>query len=333
MPPSPVWHSTGTLTNPLIFVDARVAAIRRGCVVASAHVGLEYRSGQDGSRLRSSEGVREGSDWGKSGQHEADSGDVDHRLRRLHLELVVLAEAAVAPEPGQAALHDPSQAFDLERALAAAGDDQLPAVVPQQVAGQLAAFVPRVGHHGADGGEERAQAPEQTRTRLLVWYVRRLDPARDRQAQRVHQDVALAAPDQLVPVKAARAAALGRLRQLPVHDDERWARRPSRGNTRPSVHSPVQAHPGASILPRSEIVVDRAPGREVTWQQASLVARAQQLEDRVQHRAQAGRARASAGLRRWQQRRRDGPLCVAQVRVEAARASHIANPAVVRRRC
>ncbi len=31
------------LTNPLIFVDSRVAVIRACCVAASTHVGLEHR--------------------------------------------------------------------------------------------------------------------------------------------------------------------------------------------------------------------------------------------------------------------------------------------------
>src|ERR1700694_1667915 len=34
-------------------------------------------------------------------EHEA-CGDVDQRLGRLHLELVILAEAAIATEPGEA---------------------------------------------------------------------------------------------------------------------------------------------------------------------------------------------------------------------------------------
>ena len=59
----------------------------------------------------------------------------------------------------------------------------------------------------------------------------------------------------------------------------------------------------------------RAPGRVLARQQAPLAAGPEQVEDRVQHGAQAGRARAPAGPSRWQQRRDNGPRRVAQIRV------------------
>src|SRR5688572_2598336 len=79
---------------------------------------------------RRSEGVREGSGRSEAVQHEADRRDVDHRLGRPHLVLVVPGEAAVAAEPGEAALHDPGRPDDAEGALAAPHGHQAPALPP-----------------------------------------------------------------------------------------------------------------------------------------------------------------------------------------------------------
>ena len=92
---------------------------------------------------------------GEAVEHEADRRDVDHSFRGLHPILVVLAETAVAAQPREAALDDPGQPFDLEGALAALGDDQLPALVLLQRPRELTALMPCIGHHGADRREER----------------------------------------------------------------------------------------------------------------------------------------------------------------------------------
>jgi hypothetical protein len=41
-------------------------------------------------------------------QHEANVGDIDERLRRLHSEFVVFAQSSIAPEPGKTALFEPA---------------------------------------------------------------------------------------------------------------------------------------------------------------------------------------------------------------------------------
>ena len=68
-------------------------------------------------------------------------GNLDQRLGCLHLEVVILAEAAIAAKPGEAALHDPGQALDLESALASFGDDEPPPFVFPKCAGRLTALV------------------------------------------------------------------------------------------------------------------------------------------------------------------------------------------------
>jgi hypothetical protein len=55
------------------------------------------------------------------------------------------AQASIAAKPGEAALHNPCEACDLERALLAFDDLQLPAVLAQQVMRELAALVSGIG--------------------------------------------------------------------------------------------------------------------------------------------------------------------------------------------
>jgi hypothetical protein len=81
----------------------------------------------------------------------------------------------------------------------------------------------------------------------------------------------------------------------------------------------IAAWPGTEAPRRvgagTEVVMDRAPRREATWQQSSLAARAKQVEDRADHRLQIRRPRPTPRLGRRQMRLDDRPPCVAHVRV------------------
>ena len=68
-------------------------------------------------------------------------GDFDECFRALHAVLVILVQSSISAKPGEAALHNPGEACDLERALPAFDDLQLPAVLAQQVTRELATLV------------------------------------------------------------------------------------------------------------------------------------------------------------------------------------------------
>jgi hypothetical protein len=151
---------------------------------------------------------KKGSDGRETVEHETERGDVDQRLRDLQLILVILAEVTVTAEPGGL-----RSMVQVSPVILNARWPRLmmttPTLVPLERASKLAALLARIGHHGADRGEERAQTTEQARARALVGDSRRLDPARDDQSQRVYQDMALATLDQFVAVEAAHAAVPG----------------------------------------------------------------------------------------------------------------------------
>src|SRR5438105_909991 len=96
----------------------------------------------------------------KTIQHKPRGCNVQHGFRCLHPVRVVFAEAAVAAQPGEAALDDPCQPGDFERALPALHDLQLPAVFPHEFSGQLAALVTSIGDNRADSWKtERSSRP------------------------------------------------------------------------------------------------------------------------------------------------------------------------------
>src|SRR5467141_3267171 len=105
-------------------------------------------------------------------------GDFDECLRALHAVLVVLAQSSIAAKPGEAALHNPGETRDLERALPAFDDLQLPAVLAQQVIRELATLVSGISNNSANF-LEWSPATEQPRSRLSVRDVSRLHSACD----------------------------------------------------------------------------------------------------------------------------------------------------------
>jgi hypothetical protein len=107
--------------------------------------------------------------------------------------------------PGEGALDDPIEANDLEGRLASLDDHETPALVALDLGGELAALVTSVGDDGADGRPERRKTGHQPCPSPPIRYAGRLDPAGDQQAQRVDQDVALAALHPFVPIEAAHA--------------------------------------------------------------------------------------------------------------------------------
>ena len=58
----------------------------------------------------------------------------------LHTVLVILAQSSIAAKPSEAALHNPCEVYDLERALLAFDDLQLPAIFGATAGVASAAF-------------------------------------------------------------------------------------------------------------------------------------------------------------------------------------------------
>ena len=83
-------------------------------------------------------------------------GDHLNRLGRLNSELIILAETAISPQPGEAALNDPSQARDLERSVLSFDDLEFIAVMSPQLTGQFSALMAGISDDDPDVGEREA---------------------------------------------------------------------------------------------------------------------------------------------------------------------------------
>ena len=121
------------------------------------------------------------------------------------MTLVVTRKATAAADPGQGPLNDPSlreddkpvpvtATHDLEFPCAGSGDDGL----------HLATLIACVGDDALDERKTLSSLPQQRLGPVSILHAGRMDTDGQEQAQRVGQDVALAAQDLLARVIAGR---------------------------------------------------------------------------------------------------------------------------------
>jgi hypothetical protein len=124
----------------------------------------------------------------------------------------------------------------------------------------------------------------------------------------------LAAGDLLAAIVAARAAGLGGADGLAVDDGCCGLCLAADGQAMPLAQRRVDPLPGALPTPLGIVVEYGAPGREVMRQGAPLASCAQQVEHGIDDAAQGKDLRMSSLLAGADQRGKDGPLRVTQVR-------------------
>src|SRR5260221_14692677 len=111
----------------------------------------------------------------ETSEHEVAHGRVDHGLARLQLVLIVLGQAAKAPQPAEGALHNPAVRLHLEAGglgllLGALDDLDPPAELLAQLLHQRAA----VGGIGPD--EREPQSVDASLLRAAVFLVVTIAP-------------------------------------------------------------------------------------------------------------------------------------------------------------
>ena len=149
----------------------------------------------------------------ETGKHEADHYQIDHDFTGVSLTLVIAVESAVAAEPAEGALHDPTSRKHLEPVEVGAFHDfdhaapEFPGAVDQGPG--LAAVGPEVADAPARrAGKERG---EQLPGPIAILDVRGQDHHEEDEAKGVHQEMALAPIDLLAGVVAPLVAGLGAL--------------------------------------------------------------------------------------------------------------------------
>ena len=142
---------------------------------------------------------------GQATQHDADHGEAEEGGDGSGIALEVAGEAAVAADPGKGALDDPAFGQDDEAMGIAALDDlQSPRTGLGNNLGHLWPLVAGVGKDAFDEREGSPRGAQQLARAIAILHVGRVDGDAQEEAQRIDQDVALAAGDFLPRIKALR---------------------------------------------------------------------------------------------------------------------------------
>ena len=121
------------------------------------------------------------------------------------MSLEVARQAAVAADPGNGALHNPAlRQHDEAVPVAPAHDLQGPGAGAGHGGRHLRSLVPGVADDPLEEGELPPRLPQQRLGAIAVLHIGRVDHDAEQQAQRVGQQVALAADDLLARVVAGR---------------------------------------------------------------------------------------------------------------------------------
>src|SRR5436305_6536688 len=135
--------------------------------------------------------------------------------------------------------------------------------------------------------------------------------------------MALAPLDLLGRIVTSRPAALGRLDRLTVDYPRRRARFAARRFARFQQQRKIDLLEQAVVAPVVEIALHGSERREVLGQHSPLTASPRHVQDRIEHVAQLGRARAAQTLNRRHVRLNQRPFGVRQVACVALSVSLI----------
>ena len=142
---------------------------------------------------------------GQSSEHDADHGEAEEGGDGSGVALEVAGQAAVLADPGKGALDDPALGQDDKAMGVAALDDlQGPGTGLGDHLGHLWPLVAGVGEDAFDERKGSPRGAQQVARAVAILHVGGLDGDAQQEAQRINQDVALAAGDFLARIKALR---------------------------------------------------------------------------------------------------------------------------------
>jgi hypothetical protein len=143
---------------------------------------------------------------GQSFEHDADHGETNEGGCGSGVALEVAREATVAADPAQRALDDPAFGQDDEAMQLIAFDDfNCPGAGLGDGCGGLGSLVAGISEDALDEGKEAASTSiEDKRRAVAILYVGGVDDDIQQEAERVDQNMPLAARDLLARIKALR---------------------------------------------------------------------------------------------------------------------------------
>lgn len=141
----------------------------------------------------------------EAAQHDADHGEAEEGGDGPGVALEVSGQAAVSADPGECAFNDPSLGQHDEAMRIASFDDlQAPATGPGDEPSHLRPLIAGIGKDALDERKGSPCSAQQVARPVAILHISRVDGDAQQQAQRVDQDVALAAGNLLARIKALR---------------------------------------------------------------------------------------------------------------------------------
>src|SRR5215213_20220 len=141
----------------------------------------------------------------QAAQHEADHRETNEGSRLSGVALVVACKPTAATDPRQGSFHNPSFREHHEAMPVTAADDlEHPRAGPRDSSGHVLALIARVSDDAFEKGEAPSRLPQQSLGPIPILHAGGMHGDREQQAERIGQDVALAASALLARVIPGR---------------------------------------------------------------------------------------------------------------------------------
>jgi len=142
---------------------------------------------------------------GQAFEHEADHGEADEGDDRSRVALEIAGEATVSTDPGESAFDDPALGQNEESVRVGSRDDrELPRARRFDGGSRLRAPIARVGENGLDERKAPARLAKNQARPVAILNAGGVNRDAQQKAERVDEDMALAARDLLARVIALR---------------------------------------------------------------------------------------------------------------------------------
>ncbi len=142
---------------------------------------------------------------GQASEHEADHGEAHEGGDGSGMTFEITCQAAIATDPGQGSFDDPAFGQDDEVVSIAALDDlEHPAAgIGDRLCG-LRSLIAGIGEDALDEGEGAARLPQNLTHAVAILNVGGMHDNAQQEAERIDQDVPLAARNLLARIEALR---------------------------------------------------------------------------------------------------------------------------------
>ena len=143
---------------------------------------------------------------GQAAEHDADHGETNEGRGGSRIALEVARQAPIVTDPGKCAFNNPTLGHDDEAMQFVAFDDlQPPGAGPGDGVSGLGSLVAGIGEDAFDEREQASRAPvEDERGTIAILHVGRMNDDVQQEAERVDENMPLAARDLLARIEALR---------------------------------------------------------------------------------------------------------------------------------